>query len=92
MREEKKKNNEKDEPTYYVDRDRAAAVVVGSKDIKSELKVKIRTNSILDIWILLTLKMNCKVKEFIFTTGNSNFRKKAGTKGRVVKMKILSSL
>ena len=39
MKEQKKINNEKEEPTYYVDRDRAAAVVVGSKDIKSELKV-----------------------------------------------------
>ena len=39
LREEKKKHNIIDEPTFYVDRDRAAAVVVGSKDIKSELKV-----------------------------------------------------
>ena len=40
MREEQKKNNEKEDPTFYVDRDRAAAVVVGSKDIKKELKVR----------------------------------------------------
>ena len=39
LKEEKRKNNIKDDPTYYVDRDRAAAVVTGSKDIKSELKV-----------------------------------------------------
>ena len=39
IREEKRKHNVIDEPTFYIDRDRAAAVVVGSKDIKSELKV-----------------------------------------------------
>ena len=39
LKEEKRKHNVIDEPTFYVDRDRAAAVVVGSKDIKSELKV-----------------------------------------------------
>ena len=39
MKEEMRKNNFKEEPTYYIDRDRAAATVAGSKDIKSELKV-----------------------------------------------------
>ena len=39
MKDEMRKNNFKEEPTYYIDRDRAAATVAGSKDIKSELKV-----------------------------------------------------
>ena len=39
LKEEMKKQKVKEETTFYVDRDRAAAVVIGSKDIKSELKV-----------------------------------------------------
>ena len=39
MKEEMRKNNFKEEPTYYIDRDRAAATSAGTKDIKSELKV-----------------------------------------------------
>ena len=30
MKEEMRKNNFKEEPTYYIDRDRAAATVAGS--------------------------------------------------------------
>ena len=39
LKEEQKKQKIKEEPIFYIDRDRAAAVVIGSKDIKSELKV-----------------------------------------------------
>ena len=39
MKDEMRKNNFKEEPTYYIDRDRAAATSAGTKDIKSELKV-----------------------------------------------------
>lgn len=41
MEEEKRaKDGEKEtEQVFYVDRDRAAAVVIGNKDIKSDLKV-----------------------------------------------------
>ena len=44
-KEEMKKQHIKEEPTFYVDRDRAGAVGVGSKDIKSELKVLSNTTT-----------------------------------------------
>ena len=39
LKEEMKTEKVKEEPSFYVDRDRAAAVVIGSRDIKSDLKV-----------------------------------------------------
>ena len=57
MKEEMRKNNFKEEPTYYIDRDRAAATVAGSKDIKSELKVNCITGYPDISWYILMLQI-----------------------------------
>ena len=49
-KEQLRKQNIIEETTYYVDSDRAAAVVVGSKDIKSDLKVILFSNY-MRLWV-----------------------------------------